>query len=157
MTQRSQEIFGNFMTMKRLMMAHFREVMQHHDFGLKPSQIEVLFAVHTMQPLCFKDLGRHLMLQPAAVTQLVDSLVEEGYLTRAISEDDRRTWFVSLTDAGQAKLAEFKPYMHERKHIIHQVLTDTEIDDLIRMQTKIITGLQSSLDTKTKEGDKKHG
>lgn len=150
MPQQAQEIFGNFFTMKRLLMVHFRETLHGHDFGLTPSQLEVLFAVHALQPLCFKDISRHLMIQPAAVTQIVDFLTDEGLVTRTMSEHDRRTWFLNLTDSGQKKITECKPYLHARKRLLYDALTDSEVHELIRIQTKIIAHLQEALDDKTK-------
>lgn len=141
--------------MKRLMHAHFREAMHAHDFGLTPAQVEALFGIKALEPVAFKDLGAHLSLQPAAVTQTVDALAHAGFVARVISDEDRRTWYLSLTDQGKIKLAEFEPYIAERRRLLSDALTDTEIDEFIRLQQKLINRLQSI--HKKQEGAKHHG
>lgn len=145
MTGRAQEIFSNFMTLKRLGHAHFSESLGQYDCGLVSSQIEVLFTVQKLGPLSFKDLAQHLMLQPAAVTQSFESLAKLGYVDRKVCEDDRRTYHISITDSGVAKLKELEPYVQVRKQLISDALTSEEIDTFINLQQKIIDQMQTAL------------
>ncbi|MGA7537791.1 MAG: MarR family transcriptional regulator [Steroidobacteraceae bacterium] len=50
-------------------------------------------------------LIRDLRISKQAAGQLVDTLVNRGYLARAVDEQDRRRLIVTLTDRGQAAAA----------------------------------------------------
>jgi DNA-binding MarR family transcriptional regulator len=48
-------------------------------------------------------LSRYLMVSGGNVTGLTDQLVAEGWVDRLVDPQDRRSWIVSLTDAGRAQ------------------------------------------------------
>jgi MarR family transcriptional regulator, organic hydroperoxide resistance regulator len=54
------------------------------------------------------DISRHLNLSLGATSQVVDKLVEAGFVTRAEDPDDRRQKHVALTERGQQFAAEVR-------------------------------------------------
>ena len=146
MTERTQQVFSNFATLRRLGRAHVLGEIK--DSGLAVSQLEALFAVHKLQPVSFKDLGYHLSQQPAAITQTIDSLVELGLVEREHNQEDRRTWHISLSPSGLAKLTSLKPVLEKRKKTISDALSHEEIDQLIHLQEKLIHHMQTNTPTK---------
>jgi DNA-binding MarR family transcriptional regulator len=55
------------------------------------------------------DLAASLHLSASGLTRRLDGLVDQGFVTRQPSADDRRAAFAVLTDAGLAKLREAAP------------------------------------------------
>jgi DNA-binding MarR family transcriptional regulator len=51
------------------------------------------------------DMIRGLEVSKQAASQLIDTLVIRGYLTREINQDDRRRMVIDLTDRGRAAAA----------------------------------------------------
>jgi DNA-binding MarR family transcriptional regulator len=53
--------------------------------------------------LRMKELSSHLMVTGANVTGLTDELERDGWVARASSPTDRRSWIVHLTPTGRAQ------------------------------------------------------
>jgi DNA-binding MarR family transcriptional regulator len=60
------------------------------------------FARLSGSPATTAQLAEHLGITKQATSELVQHLVERGYLTRAADPDDRRARLLVLTDHGQA-------------------------------------------------------
>jgi DNA-binding MarR family transcriptional regulator len=70
------------------------------------AQYQLLFALADHDGLSSGELAHAADLSPATVTQMLDSLVERGLVTRLRSETDRRIVTCSLTDSGRDVIAE---------------------------------------------------
>lgn len=82
-------------------MRDFRRWME--DYGLSMSQINVLMRLYHNQSTCgVSDIGAHLGVTNAASSQLVDRLVQMGFLERAEDPSDRRAKLIRLTPEGRA-------------------------------------------------------
>ncbi|MFC4241957.1 MarR family transcriptional regulator [Gryllotalpicola reticulitermitis] len=77
----------------------------------------LLQAQRDERPMGPKDLVIMLDLSPAAVTKVVDHLVDLGDLQRTAHPHDRRAIYLTPTDAGEAKIN--AAYAH-----FHQTLVD---------------------------------
>lgn len=78
-------------------------------FGLGEGEFDVLAtlrrsgAPHELTPT---DLAQQTMVSSGAVTKRVDRCVEQGWVTRRVSEQDQRGRVVALTEAGRALIDE---------------------------------------------------
>ena len=70
------------------------------------AQYQLLFALADHDGLSSGELAQAADLSPATVTQMLDSLVERGLVTRLRSETDRRIVTCSLTDSGRYVIAQ---------------------------------------------------
>ena len=94
---------------QHLMCALDRELGAAHD--LSASEFEVL------QQLCEAEdcslrmtvLGESAHLSQSALSRLVSRLERDGLLERRACDQDRRSLFVALTDAGRERYAEARP------------------------------------------------
>lgn len=59
-----------------------------------------------------KELSRSMMVEPATLVPMVDSLERHGLIRRGADPRDRRRTPLELTDAGRAQLSQV-PYIHE--------------------------------------------
>lgn len=78
------------------------------------SRFELLGLLLDQGPLPAGELAAAGGVSPATVSQLVDRLVEDGYVERVRSDADRRVVLVTLTRLGEEKLAAKRALWHER-------------------------------------------
>ena len=63
--------------------------------------------------LRMSELSQQVLLTASGMTQLATRLEREGLVSRAVDADDRRSFFVTLTPAGHARLREARPTHNE--------------------------------------------
>jgi DNA-binding MarR family transcriptional regulator len=81
---------------------HSKTLMK--DIGLTTPQLLVMQHVGQSGRARPSEVARLVHLSQATITSIVDRLVKGGLVTRARSENDRRSVEIVLTDAGQRKL-----------------------------------------------------
>ena len=91
------------------------------------AQYQLLFALAEGDGRSTGELAAAAELSPATVTQMVDSVVELGLVTRNRSSQDRRIVTCSLTEAGWSWIAERRATL-ERRWL--EALADVPTDDL---------------------------
>jgi len=140
-TKNLQDLFATSALTQRMMHA----CMQHafEEVGIAPSQMHLLQLVEHAQSVSLKKLADDMRLTPGAITQLVDGLVETGYLQRTPSSEDRRVTVVALTDAGKEKIGFLK---RKKQALLAKVVADLDDDELqvfLRVQQKMLSYLES--------------
>lgn len=78
-------------------------VAVYGEFGLGEGEFDVLATLRRAgapYELAPGDLARWTMVSSGAVTKRVDRCVEQGWVTRRVSDSDHRGRVVALTDAG---------------------------------------------------------
>jgi DNA-binding MarR family transcriptional regulator len=69
--------------------------------GLSMPQFSVLMQLHYRGACGMSKVSEGFDISPAAASQLVDKLVQSGYIQRVEDPEDRRAKLLSLTDKGQ--------------------------------------------------------
>lgn len=69
-------------------------------------QLSALFQLYHGRSCGVSDLGEHLGVTNAAASQMVDRLVQAGYLAREEDPVDRRNKRLTLTEKGRALIQE---------------------------------------------------
>ncbi|WP_028643998.1 MarR family winged helix-turn-helix transcriptional regulator [Nocardioides sp. URHA0020] len=78
-------------------------VAVYAEFGLGEGEFDILATLRREGPpyeLTPRDLGHWTMVSSGAVTKRVDRCVEQGLVTRRVSNHDGRGRVIALTDAG---------------------------------------------------------
>ncbi|MBT3389620.1 MAG: MarR family transcriptional regulator [Chloroflexi bacterium] len=70
------------------------------ESGLSMSQLGALFHIHRMGSSGVTDLGDHLGVTSAAVSQMLERLVQQALISRTEDPNDRRVKQIVLTDKG---------------------------------------------------------
>lgn len=78
----------------------------------------------------------------AAVSHHINSLVEEGYIERQISPDDRRVIFLNLTKKGMTFVLELKKKHHQKINALAQYLGKDDTQKIIDLLKKINNFIQ---------------
>lgn len=76
------------------------------ESGLSMSQLGALFHIHRLGSSGVTDLGDHLGVTSAAVSQMLERLVQQGLILRSEDPTDRRVKQIILTDKGRQVLKE---------------------------------------------------
>jgi DNA-binding MarR family transcriptional regulator len=76
------------------------------ESGLSMSQLGALFHIHRIGSSGVTDLGDHLGVTSAAASQMLERLVQQGFVLRSEDPSDRRVKQIILTDKGLQVLQE---------------------------------------------------
>jgi DNA-binding MarR family transcriptional regulator len=128
----------------------FQALMGTQD--ISSSQMELLLVVKHMQPISVKDIAAHMRLTPGAVTQLMEGLIAQSYLTRQPDERDRRVTNVRLAEEGAQKLHEL---WDRRKALMKKVMQELNTEELavmLRVQEKMLHHIEDCTEA-TKRGN----
>lgn len=69
--------------------------------GLSMPQFSVLMQLHHKGACGMSEISERFEITPAAASQLVDKLVQGGFILREEDPDDRRAKLLNLTEKGQ--------------------------------------------------------
>ena len=145
MDKRSKSIENLFATtavVQRMMHACLQRSFD--ELSVAPSQLQLLHLIREQQPISLKTLATDMRLTPGAITQLVEGVVQAGYVTRSESQEDRRITVVSLTPAG----VEICKQLEQKKHaLLTKVLADLndeELEVFLRAQQKLLAHLEEN-------------
>lgn len=107
---------------------------------LTETQFAVLEALYHLGPMCQSEIGAKLLKSGGNITLVLDNLEKHGYVVRQRMTEDRRMVRVSLTEAGQAKIASVFP--NHVDAIVQEmgVLDADELRELGRLLKKLGTG-----------------
>jgi DNA-binding MarR family transcriptional regulator len=78
-----------------------RELEARFDIGLNEFEILDLVADSVESACRMKQLGERTPMTQSAMSKIVDRLQKAGLLTRKSCEEDRRSLYLELTDAGR--------------------------------------------------------
>ncbi|MEW6029365.1 MAG: MarR family winged helix-turn-helix transcriptional regulator [Chloroflexota bacterium] len=83
-----------------------RSMRNWHNFaksaGLSMPQFSILMQLHHKGACGVSEIGERFDITNAAASQLVDKLVQSGYVERGEDPSDRRAKVLKLTSSGQA-------------------------------------------------------
>lgn len=85
-------------------MGPFREMLSAS--GISEQKWRVLRVVHEREPVAQARIAEEACLMLPSLTRILKAMEQDGMLTRATSEDDRRATLVRLTDKGHALIAQ---------------------------------------------------
>jgi DNA-binding MarR family transcriptional regulator len=93
------------------------------------------------EPIRPSVIASRMMVTRATITGVLDSLESRGLVRRVASANDGRARDVSITTSGKRLARRIEPKLHEFETALMTVLTDGELDELLRM----VAVLQSRL------------
>lgn len=76
-------------------------IRHNRESDLSFSQVNTLFRLYHHGPSSVNALADHLGITKAAVSQLLDPLIADGFVVRSEDLEDRRKKLIELTDAGR--------------------------------------------------------
>jgi DNA-binding MarR family transcriptional regulator len=84
------------------------------DSGFSMSQVSALFFLYRKGSSGVTDIAEEMGITSAAVSQLLDRLVQQGLISRSEDPHDRRLKLIVLTDKGRSTLDMFRGNLRTR-------------------------------------------
>lgn len=128
LSKRRLKLWIRLLGATRTVEGHLREYLRvTHDTTLP--RFDVLAALYRRREgLTMGELSRMLLVSNGNATAVVGRLEKEGLVRRTPSQTDRRTVFVTLTDAGLASFETLATEHEEQVNSLFSVLDDKDID-----------------------------
>jgi DNA-binding MarR family transcriptional regulator len=139
--EKIEELVESLQALRRGMIGH----ATHHSPApaLPPSQWIALIYIKQHAPTSVKEVARALTITSSAATQLIDSLVENGYVVRTQDPRDRRG--VSLTPSKKTRghVAKMRRAAVRKFERMFSSLSDREFNQYCALSKKMITSMHS--------------
>ena len=103
----------------------------NRESELSLSQINALFRLYHQGLGSVQDLAKHLGITNAAVSQLLDPLIDAGLLDRSENPNDRRRKRLTLTADGQRLVEDRMRKWHAWTFDLVKILTDAEMAQIL--------------------------
>ena len=96
------------------------------EAGLTPTRVSVLLHVERAGPVRLSELGAAEGINPTMLSRVISNLVEAGLIERTSDEDDRRSAWATVTEAGSRLAARVR---RERTDAVNAALDELpEVD-----------------------------
>jgi DNA-binding MarR family transcriptional regulator len=90
------------------------------------------------------DMADALYVTPGAMTGMADKLIEMGLVRRVRAENDRRIWYLQLTDRGNER---FDSVQKKQSNIIETLFQGVPAEDIAHVRRIFQTILQNIKDS----------
>jgi len=114
--------------------------------GLSMPQFSILMQLHHKGACGMSEISERFEVTPAAASQLVDKLVQSGFIVREEDPNDRRAKLLNLTDKGRELI---KQGIEERYRWVDQLserLTAgerTQVSEALNIMTRVARELEA--------------
>ena len=132
-TALAPELTRYLMYLLRRVFAHISSIEAR---STQPRDLVVLASLAEQDVFSQQELAERLEINRTIMVKLIDRLEDAGYVTRTRNPDNRRSYILSLTDAGRASVDGMRTSVTERDERITAALAPAERDrlnDLLRM------------------------
>ncbi|MGG3965406.1 MULTISPECIES: MarR family winged helix-turn-helix transcriptional regulator [Heyndrickxia] len=119
-----------------------KEAEQH---GLTAMQMFALKAIALHPNMRLNELAESLYLTNSTVSGIVDRLVQQEFVNRVSSKDDRRAVVLCLTDKGKSRLKAFmggNTVLKQKMYLITERY-GAELENLLRLHNEMLEILTS--------------
>ncbi len=132
-----EELLEGMASLKRVMARHMRQFSK--EYSITPAQWHAMALICHHGVRSVKELAAELSISSSAATQLIDGLVERGYVERKQNVDDRRT--VELTPSRESKehCGRMKRVAVREMTRMFDALTDREFETYCSLARKMST------------------
>lgn len=111
--------------------------------GLTHAQFDIIATLGNTQGMSYKELGERTLITKGTLTGVIERLEQKGLVARCRSGEDKRSFFVSLTAAGEAMFEQVFPPMVEDGKRLFASWSDADYDALDAVLGKlkrVVTG-----------------
>ena len=114
--------------------------------GLSMPQFSVMMQLYHKGACGMSEISERFEVTPAAASQLVDKLVQSGYIVREEDPNDRRAKLLNLTDAGRDLIQQGMDERHLWLDQLSGRLTEAErvqVSEALDILTRVATDLEA--------------
>jgi len=114
--------------------------------GLSMPQFSILMQLHHRGACGMSEVSERFEITPAAASQLVEKLVQNGFVVREEDPHDRRAKLLNLTDKGRGLVQQGIEERYRWLDQLSERLTDDErvqISEALDILTRVATDLEA--------------
>ena len=114
--------------------------------GLSMPQFSILMQLHHRGACGMSEVSERFEITPAAASQLVEKLVQNGFVVREEDPHDRRAKLLNLTDKGRGLVQQGIEERYRWLDQLSERLTDEErvqISEALDILTRVATDLEA--------------
>lgn len=104
---------------------------------ITPSQWGAILTIEELGESTVKDVADALGITSSAATQLINGLVDNGYVLRTASKKDRRTVLLKLSKKTKVHVAQMKKQLVRKFLKLFEVLNEKEFSQYLALNKKI--------------------
>ena len=106
-------------------------------FGLKFEEIYILQHLRRIKIVRVTDISRELKLPMFTISRLVYRMAEGGYLTKEQDSEDRRNYFLHLSEKGEKTLQDIENSTYSRISSNVSGMSDAQISELLDLANNL--------------------
>ncbi|MGH8854063.1 MAG: MarR family winged helix-turn-helix transcriptional regulator [Telluria sp.] len=98
--------------------------------GLTHAQFDIIATLGNTPGMSYKELGERTLITKGTLTGVIERLEQKGLVVRERSSDDKRSYFVRLSQAGELVFADVFPKVVAHGKQLFAQYGDAEFDAL---------------------------
>ena len=118
--------------------------------GLTRPGLFIMYFVSTKGPLKLKECSASLGVSKPTVTKIVDNLEKDGFVTRIREGEDRRNYYVHLTEKGRRRLESLNSQLEA---VFRKATDGLAVEDVRRLNLSL-RSIRAKLGPISKQGSK---
>jgi DNA-binding MarR family transcriptional regulator len=121
--------------------AQARLATRLEKLGLRQSLYSVLLIIDENPGLKQQEVGQTLSIQQPNLVALINDLVGKGLVVRSVNAEDRRSYSLKLTPAGQSLLRAANAAHFENEQALAKALTPLGVQEFRSALVRVLGGL----------------
>jgi len=100
------------------------------QYGLTHAQFDIIATLGNTDGMSYKELGERTLITKGTLTGVIERLEQKGMVLRERSSDDKRSFHVRLTKAGESVFREVFPKVIAHGKQLFADYSDAEFDEM---------------------------
>lgn len=139
------ELFQSMNQLRKLFKSQTQE--SHEDKVATMMQYSTLAFLKQHKNVPMREVASEFSLSKSSATQLVERLVNAGFVNRINDQDDRRIVRLTITSEGEQHLRDMKKRFRNKMEKILSKIPEQDLKELVRIHTELIETLQKEQNT----------
>ncbi len=136
-----EEIIKSFSVIKRKMVSE--HIAPPFKLSITFAQGRILHIVEKSPGIGIKEIAETMKISSSAATQLVESLINLGYLTKKSDQNDHRALQIELSSEKKLEIKKMKAKLLDRTSLVFNGLDDKELEQFAKLSKKIRNKLEA--------------
>lgn len=128
--------------------------VQLKEFGLSHGQAITLKIIYEENNIKQEDLNKRLQIDKSAVTRILKTLEDKGFIIKKTSKEDKRNHVLSLTSKGKELYPKIKVVIKETTEMMIKDIDQNELILLEELLLKMKMNLEDTYENEDKMGTK---
>jgi DNA-binding MarR family transcriptional regulator len=107
------------------------------QYGLTHAQFDIIATLGNTDGMSYKELGERTLITKGTLTGVIERLEQKGIVLRERSSNDKRSFRVRLSDAGETVFREVFPKVVAHGKQLFAAYSETEFDEMDGALTKL--------------------